>query len=56
LSILAATFFASIAEQTMPRPFHRATFDAVTLTAIGAVYYLLRWRLVRRVGGGNAPV
>lgn len=49
LSFFAAGLFASIAEQTLPRPFHRATFDAATLMAIGAVYYPLRWLLIARL-------
>jgi hypothetical protein len=54
LAALVASFFivasfASIAEKTIPRPFHPATFEAVMLMSLGAVYYLLRWRLARRL-------
>ena len=46
VSFFAVAFLASIAEQTLPRPFHRTTFEAVTVTVMGVFYYLLRWRLV----------
>jgi len=48
LCFLLVTLFASVAEQVLPRPFHRATFDAVTIAAIGAAFYLVRWLLVAR--------
>jgi len=54
LSLILVSFFASIAEQTLPRPFHRAAFDAVTIAAIGAVYYPLRWYLVARFAATKA--
>lgn len=53
LSFFAATLLGGIVEQCLDRPYrYRATFDALVLLVMGAIYYSLRWWLVYRFTGG----
>ncbi len=48
LSFIGVGLFAGIAEQTISRPFDRYIFDAVTITSMGVVYYIVRWFFIAR--------
>jgi hypothetical protein len=47
-SFIGVGLFAGIAEQTISRPFNRYIFDAVTITSMGVVYYIVRWFFIAR--------
>jgi len=50
MSFLCIGLLGSIAEQAIPRPFNRYIFDAVVITSMGIVYYIMRWIFVSRFG------